>query len=85
MKLQTRETTLKKTIAPKLSEISKMEKNDTNEKLTITEKIFYWRKIPLTTLEPNTSAPIENDNRLLLFLKLGHDHSDILNNSYINF
>lgn len=53
MKLQTRETTLKKKIAPKLSEISKTENNDTNEKLTITEKIVNGRKIPLTTLEPN--------------------------------
>lgn len=104
MKLQTQEINIGEKIAPKLSKINKI---DTDGKLTITETIVYGRKIPLTTIvqeeterfraagilrsqngQACTSAPKETDNsdeENCFFLKLWHDHSDILNCSYVNF
>lgn len=104
MKLQTQEINIGEKIAPKLSKINKI---DTDGKLTITETIVYGRKIPLTTVvqeeterfraagilrsqngQACTSAPKETDNsdeENCFFLKLWHDHSDILNSSYVNF
>lgn len=103
-KLQTQEINIGEKIAPKLSKINKI---DTNGKLTMTETIVYGRKIPLTTIVEEetgrfraagvlrsqnglacTSAPKENDHSAEennFFLKLWHDHSDILNSSYVNF
>lgn len=104
MKLQTQEINNGEKIAQKLSKINKI---DTNGKLTTTETLVYGRKFPLTTKVQEeierfraagilqgqngpacTSAPKENDNsdeENSFFLKLWHNHSDILNSSYVNF
>lgn len=104
MKLKTQEINIGEKIAPKLSKINKI---DTNGKLTTTETLVSGRKIPLTTIVQEeierfraagilqsqnrpayTSAPKENDSsdeENSFYLKLWHDHSDILNSSYVNF
>lgn len=47
MKLKTQEINIGEKIAPKLSKINKI---DTNGKLTTTETLVYGRKISLTTI-----------------------------------